>query len=916
MAKNCGKPGPGQKGLTTEFATVQRQTRIPLDAAGGKQSAQQYEPFVPGPNAELVAFISRHGTAYSPADDEYEVSAFDHDLVVHKHNKLYTMHLYWSKKDPLGIAEYVEHYTKPGDLVLNPFAGSGTTGCGAQIVGRNAILIDVSASAGFLAHHYSMFVEPDVAEEAYATLLSDGRGAAVDELYATKCDRCNGPAITEFVIWSDTYQCPQCTEIVALYDCPEVSVSYPDGSTKKKRVCPHCLTKSQGTARPEFVISTRTKKFAPVPVGCKYTCRGACRPKSKLRLHNDTSKKTREHFEKYDLPGVTAVSVKSIRDWYPRRRMMDAPPEQEIWGVKWRSGSANYKVVADLYTSRNLLALAKLRSATTVSHEAFSPLLFLTWIIHKCSNLMGCGKDGVGRIGVGTYYMPPIRLESRPTKYLTQAKSQIRSHFEAKAGYSHPGKCCLSNEKNEEALGRIPPESIDYIFTDPPYLNAEVQYGELNFLWDAWLDLPTSLREEITLNPVQHHSWEEAETALRAAIAGSYRALKPGRWASICYHDTSEANWTMLQRAVLDAGFDIHTVTCFEPKSKSRKAITAEKIVKSDLVLNCRKPRFGDKERVIEELNHVSARVREILIEELQIVGWQTRDRLWNTTLKRLLTRGQMAAHRFDDILSEVAARSESGRWFLREEFEALSQGDIKNEEAAGNALLRFARLRCAGVPVNLAAQIALTFPRLAEGEIDEREVENHIKTKLIDDKALAQKFNLGGRMKGVEFYDCLFFYLTRFLKRHAAGQTPRRNLAEFLEEYLVRFKDGDKWLYRVPDSVEANALRKSRQTGLGRRIRQYVSHLRGEGEFPVEKRPDSKTLFAWLKHCANFGLAEEGVLLFEKGGMAGFLGQLPEEDRYDAEDYYAQCRRKAGKPADDDEEEGDSEDTDESDED
>ena len=53
--------------------------------------------------------------------------------------------------------------------------------------------------------------------------------------------------------------------------------------------------------------------------------------------------------------------------------------------------------------------------------------------------------------------------------------------------------------------------------------------------------------------------------------------------------------------------------------------------------------------------------------------------------------------------------------------------------------------------------------------------------------------------MKGVEFYDCLFFYLTRFLKGRAAGQTPRRNLAEFLEEYLVRFKDGDKWLYRVP---------------------------------------------------------------------------------------------------------------------
>ncbi|HKM52816.1 MAG TPA: hypothetical protein VJY33_05345 [Isosphaeraceae bacterium] len=316
------------------------------------------------------------------------------------------------------------------------------------------------------------------------------------------------------------------------------------------------------------------------------------------------------------------------------------------------------------------------------------------------------------------------------------------------------------------------------------------------------------------------------------------------------------------------------------------------------------------------EVGLVSHRVREILIETLSHLGGQTRDRLWDIVLKRLLKRGQMAEHAFDHILDDVAFRSESSRWFLKEEFEALSQGDIKNEEAAGAALLRFARLRCAGVPANFAATIALSSPRLAEGEIDESEVENHIKIRLIDDKSVAKKFELGGRMKGVEFYDCLFFYLTRWLKARPSGQTPRRNLAEFLEEYLVHFKDGDKWLYRVPDAAEAEALRKSRQTGLGRRIRQYIAFLRGEGDFPSERRPDPKTLFAWLKHCANFGLAEEGVLVFEKGGMTVFLSQLPVESRYDAEDYYAQCRRKAAKPTDEDDEEVDSGDIAESDED
>jgi hypothetical protein len=54
--------------------------------------------------------------------------------------------------------------------------------------------------------------------------------------------------------------------------------------------------------------------------------------------------------------------------------------------------------------------------------------------------------------------------------------------------------------------------------------------------------------------------------------------------------------------------------------------------------------------------------------------------------------------------------------------------------------------------------------------------------------------------------------------------------------------------------------------------------------------------LCIWLKHCANFGLPEEGVALFEKGGLAAQLAELQEDLRYDAEDYYAQCRRRAGR--------------------
>jgi hypothetical protein len=604
--------------------------------------------------------------------------------------------------------------------------------------------------------------------------------------------------------------------------------------------------------------------------------------------------------------------------------MMDVPPTQERWGEKWRRGAASFQTVEELFDRRNFWALAAIRDAARrngASQVAEALVFALTGMSLNSSRMYRYRVSGKGGFQSGNYYVPQL---SQVMNTRNQYKDKLRDLLKGyqalcdHAAYSvHP----VASEGTAHDLLKcgLADNCVDFVFTDPPYLNIEVQYGEMNFVWNAWLDQESrDLKSEITLSPLRGQDWDMAEARLRRACFEIARVLKPGRYAAFCYHDTSERNWAMLQDALLDAGLTIETVCSLDPAQKSQKQLTKEKIVKSDLVLNCRKPRTSDSQdgSTGGDGQQVSSRVRDIVIETLAHSAGQSRDRLWDIVLKRLLTRGQMAAHRFDDILAAVAFRSESGRWFLKEEFEALSQSDLKNEEAAGDAILRFARLRCAGVPVGFAAQIALASPRLAQGEIDERDVENHIKNKLIEDMAVAKKFELGGRMKGVEFYDCLFFYLTRFLKGRPAGQTPRRNLAEFLEEYLVRFKDGDKWLYRVPDSVEAESLQKSRQTGLGRRIRQYVSYLRGEGDFPVEKRPDSKTLFAWLKHCANFGLAEEGVLLFEKGGMAGLLSQLPKEDRYDAEDYYTQCRRKASKPADDEDEEDDSDDTDQSDED
>ena len=61
---------------------------------------------------------------------------------------------------------------------------------------------------------------------------------------------------------------------------------------------------------------------------------------------------------------------------------------------------------------------------------------------------------------------------------------------------------CISTQSATD-LTAIPSNSIDYIFTDPPYAD-NVQYGELNFVWEAWLGFDTNWHdEEIIVNEVR-----------------------------------------------------------------------------------------------------------------------------------------------------------------------------------------------------------------------------------------------------------------------------------------------------------------------------------------------------------------------------------------------------------------------------
>jgi 16S rRNA G966 N2-methylase RsmD len=891
--------------------------------------------------------------------DTYDVGSFDHDIVVNKAAQpkcIYDMHMYWSKKHWGAIREYIRHYLPKklyphGEgVVVDPYCGSGMTGVAALMEDKTCILVDASPAAAFISHHYVHPLDPTAFEAAYERMLSEeydrslqlelqkiaGRAipnlqAELDWLYETKCDRCGGAAVTEYVVYSQAFHCPNCPEVVALYDCPVVPVDYQrssglrGGSTtevKRKPVCPHCYKKHGNKGRQEYVISTRSKRFGERPVRIAYTCRNGCSPARDYRDLDDPDPKKARYFKQRDLTKIETLSHANIPHPYPARSMMDVTHPTKPWGMEWRPGR-DFRTVEELYVRRNFWALAAIADRANRSGETRGHLMMvLTSFSLNASRMYRYRPSGKGGFKAGSYYIPQLSQNMSVRSQLADKYPDFLSAQAVLCEHELHSPRMVTNDSNS-VLWTFPECSVDYVFTDPPYAE-KVQYGELNFIWESWLGYNGEWRREETVvkspgfDPEGLYTADRWESRIRDTFRACYRALKPGRWASICYHDTAEGTWRRVQDALLDIGFEIGSVTVLDPLQKSANQITAEKVVKSDLVINCRKPREGElalSGESAEATQPIRERVRNILEETLSISPGLTRDKLFDVVARRLVERAQFVEHRFEDILHEIATVAEGDRWYLKAELEQLSQHDLANEERAGDAIVRFARLRRQGAPAKYAALVALEQADLcvpnSRGDLDESTVEEWINAHLFkEDRELLlrknkKKLELGGRLAGIEFYDALFFYFTKYMRGKKANQLPRRNLAEFLAEYLIRFSDGEKWLYRPPEGREETDLRTARRSGLGRRIRAFVNALRESDRLFIEShRPDVRTFVEWLRYCAAVGYFEEGAVLFEDAGFtvdqlqSVTINEVEEETAYDAARGFADiCRRRIAAP-------------------
>jgi hypothetical protein len=346
---------------------------------------------------------------------------------------------------------------------------------------------------------------------------------------------------------------------------------------------------------------------------------------------------------------------------------------------------------------------------------------------------------------------------------------------------------------------------------------------------------------------------------MRKAMAECYRVLKSGRSISLCYHDTSEGTWALVQDIMAEAGFIVDksdSALFIDTKQKTYNQTVADKVNKRDLVINFQKPRPGQLKLDIfingdEDETTFNEKVFTIIKDYLNHNPSSTKDRIFDEVVSRMVRSGQMEPHDFDAILSRVAEPlkpegivEKADHWYLKgSELDLEDSTESSKEESAATKLRVF-----------------------------------------IGDWLIKNPSD-----EGVHYSYLFEHYI------FVVNDMPRRPLAEWLLDYFYKTDEGT---YRLPVSEEEEKLKaESRSKGVNRRIKRYLSYITQGLAVHEDERPSDITIADWIRNCKRSGMYDQGKQLYEIGGIN--LDNLPEDVQSNVEEDYQVCVRMLERQAD-----------------
>lgn len=510
-----------------------------------------------------------------------------------------------------------------GKTIADPFMGGGTPLLEANQLGCNVIGADINPMSAWIVHEELDSIDL-VAYRNTAERLAAHLQQEIGQFYKTRCPVTGREdADAKYFLWVKTGTCTACTKGFDLF--PGYLLAEAVRHPANVLVCHQCGDlnevgdlKSPGTCKCGATLKTESpvkrNKCACPHCGHinKAPFHGEGPPTHRLfaiEYYNSDVKRPGRLFKRPDADDLAREEAAAAR-WKRSRASFvpdDLIPDGDETARLHRWG---YERFHELFNARQLLALetsarfidrVKDRRVRRALATNFSDLLryqnmlcrydtmalksldvfsihgFPVGYVHVESNFLGIRNANSLPVGSGGWvnivdkYAKAKRYCTAPFEVSVVGKKKtlhpLAAEWIGDVNPEHPSAPrrdidirCTSAMQIE-----LEPESLDAVFTDPPYFGM-VQYGELMHFCYVWLrklmgrdfaglELATTKHaEELTGNATAERDLSHFTEGLATVYKRMAAALKPGAPLVFTFHHNQQAAYQSAGVAILDAG--------------------------------------------------------------------------------------------------------------------------------------------------------------------------------------------------------------------------------------------------------------------------------------------------------------------------------------------------------------------------
>lgn len=630
-----------KKDLAGKLEELKKIEGFPIGTDEDILALSQPPYFTACPNPYIKDFIEQHGKPYNSETDDYHREPYSGDVEEGKRHPVYMMHSYHTKVPHKAIIKYITHFTNEGDIIYDAYSGSGMTGVAAQTCNRNSILLDLSPAATFISENNNI----SIFDKKFVTELDSILKRLLKE-YSNYFKLPNGDFIN-YIIWSEVFKCPICGEDIIFWN------GFVNKKTEKindSGFCSHCG--AENINKRDLTKNIVNDKVVLIPVEASIL-------KGKQKIRRALTKEEQKFL-------IEQEETLKIPYKYP------ITPIPDGYNLSQPIKSNNFKLVSDFYFKSTLLVLSKLWDEVLKSSNPHFGMFFCTSILGmRCTKRMPYRPKGLSAGAINNLSIPSLIQNYNP---ILVASRKFTKNFIKAANSDIKKKFSIISTQSATDLSNTPPNSIDYIFTDPPF-GSNIMYSDMNFIWEAWLGVYTNTYGETIVNGNQNKGIHEYNILLNQTFKEYYRILKPKRWITVEFNNSQSVIWNSIREAISKSGFIISKVSILDKKLGSFKQVSSESSVDKDLVIFAFKPdenfekKFSQYNGVNLEMDFINQYISNIEISDLSSRSSKV---LYSKMIAYYIQRNyeiKIDAKSFYSLLKENFV-NEDGFWFTTHQIE------------------------------------------------------------------------------------------------------------------------------------------------------------------------------------------------------------------------------------------------------